>query len=298
MTTRRAETRAVMRLVNEFDATVLLSMRQHFPRGARERATMRLDIEDRARDRHAIDTNGGFDCELCPGIEHDPMPPNWSPANLTPQGRCAVLFPAPCAKDLQRGQPGWGPGERLLAGQLRSAGLKPARITWIPMVNCVPVDAQGRERPPDAAELAANWMRVIEYLDAADVRYVLLHGTQAIRAWRPDVKASEQSGVQGVMRHRWFVTPIPHGTAALRPNGIPMTEWSRSVAEFARRVTEDVGLAGLGTQCIKCRAGLYAYDPDGLALCGKHFKTHRDRTEKVTMNRAKERAAATQRGML
>lgn len=301
MVTRREETRALIRLLDTFDATLLLQVREHLPRTYRERLAHQLTAEDRERDRHAEDTNGGFDCPLYLGPStqgHDCIPAEFSPARLDPEGRCAVLFPAPCARDMVHGELGWSQGERLLADHLRRCGIPASHVAWIPLVGCAPTDAEGHQRPPTADELAAHWPTTLEYLDAADVRHVLLHGTHAVRAWRGDLKVTEQAGIQGLMLQRWFVTPIPHATAVLRPNGLPITEWSRWVTDFSQRVTENVGLEGLGTRCVKCGAGLYAYDADGIALCEEHFISHRDKGEKIQRTRQRKIAQQNQGRLL
>lgn len=298
MVTRREETRALMRLVNEMDATVLVNLKQRFPRGVRERVEHRIDAEDRARDTHTLGWGMGDGCTLNAEPDHDPIMPTWSPAKLGPEGRCAVLFPCPTLKDWAKGELGWGRGERFLADHLRQCGLPRDRVTWIPIVGCAPADASGQERPITEAERA--WWRphVLEYLDAADVRYVLLHGTAAVRAWRPDAKVTESAGVWGVMEREWVVMPVPHALATMRPDGLPITEWSRWITQFAQYVTEDGGLTGLGTSCTKCGSTLFAYDADGLALCEEHFEKFRDRRDKLKVKHDKQTQTKNQGTML
>ena len=73
MVTRREETRALMRLVNEMDATVLVNLKQRFPRGVRERVEHRIDAEDRARDTHTLGWGMGDGCTLNAEPDHDPI---------------------------------------------------------------------------------------------------------------------------------------------------------------------------------------------------------------------------------
>lgn len=259
---RREELRALTRLVDTFDATILIHMKQHFERGTVQRAADRIRVDDQIDRQHATCTLRHDD--------HQPLHPAWPNPVATHEGRYAIVCPPPAKQDWQRGEIGWSPTVRALTDTLNRAGAHRHHVTLIPVVGCRPTDATGRPRTLVAAEVAQHARLVRQAIDAADVRYVLFYGAHAARAWRPDLDIRQTAGRFGIHNREqvaFVLREPPSNTAPLHARA----EWAMQVERFAEAVTTDSGLTSLDTTCIHCHTPLFAYDPQGIALCETHF---------------------------
>lgn len=261
---RKQTTQALKRLVNQFDAQVLLHMRERpeLPQKERTRARLKLNADL-------------FDWWDRMGKNTDEiMFPNWADRESV----LTVVSPYPDAHESRHRMGPGQDGARSLYERVRWCGLSEQQVTWTYMVGTMHDAREGLPPMPADYALWSVWLPRI--LEAADTRHVILHGSPAIHAWRVDLKPGEFAGHTGIMGHRWYVTPVPHGDAALRRGGVNRKDWDRWVGGAVGRAIEGVGLQALDGHCIRCGEGLFAYDQDGIAWCEKHFERNWDKGRK------------------
>lgn len=294
---RKTELAAIRRLIDQFDADILLKRQPQLPRDSRYRAQSRRQLEDEALEWHHLRTHTINPCTVNTEPTHNPIMPAWSDYRLDPPGRIAVIGPAPSWEDARHGELGWSRSARLLEDVLRKAGVGREHITWISACWCWPDDGPKGNRPPTVQELDLWHHWTMQALDAADVDYVLLHGSHALRTWRQDLPVTALAGGLYLWNERWFVSAIPHTSAVLRPNGLPHSEWLRDIATFVGNVQEGSGFENFGTKCIDCGHSLYAYDGDGIPYCGEHFEKQYHAQERAK-NKNKKKPNPHQGAML
>lgn len=286
MARKKADDIRTMRLlIDNFGADVALEHKPVLPRDKRERVSMQMAVEDAAIDWHTSQHL----CTLNTGIpryaDHDPLMPRWASLDLPRESRVAVVGPAPSHMDGLKGEVGYAKPDRLLGQQLRSAGIDDSQITWLYCVWCWPDggsqgapstrgSSRGRllrmPRPPSSGELTAWHPFLKAALDAADVNYVLLHGLQAVNAWRPDLGMGQVVGSQYMWDNRWFVTPLHHATALKHLKETSAArDWELGIEQFAYRVENGVTFGEFPMRCTFCRDRYYACDDDGVAVCEK-----------------------------
>ncbi len=158
---------------------------------------------------------------------------------------------------------------KTLFSALSSAGLSHYDGAYLSVVGCHPND-EGTPRPAAPTEVAACRSNLLDALDAANVRYVMLSGVAATRSWRADLPLADVAGRLFVWRDRWLVMPTfsLQGVMTGAQDGV---QWRDHVRQFSYIVNEDVGLDALSRACIECGDGLYAYDDDGVPYCRAHF---------------------------
>jgi uracil-DNA glycosylase len=263
---------AMRRLINEFGAEIVLQQNPQLPRSTAERVGQRLAVEDAVVEWHTVSRGSRDDCTCNPDPEHDPILPAWSPPKLDRPGRIAVVGPVPTWEAVKHGELGWSKAERLLGQHLRHAGIAPDMVTWLTACWCWPRGSDDKtQRAPTPAELDRWRPWLMQALDAADVDYVLLHGAHAVGLWRSGIQVTATSGRLYLFADRWWVTPLPHASAVLRPDGIPATDWKRDIARFVGYVAEGLGFEALATDCHLCGGGFYAWDGDGVSWCADHY---------------------------
>lgn len=288
--TKADELRALRLLIDEMGADIIINRRTLPTLSRAQRLTARNDLEDAARDWHLMNTGTSAQCTAHPDPEHDPIMPLWSPYHLERPGRVAVVSPCPTWEAHKHGELGWSRAERLLSEHLRHAGIGRDMVSWLCACWCWPSAGEKDNRPPANAELDAWHPWLVKAVAAADVEYVLLHGAHAVRAWRPDLKVTATSGGIFLWQDRWLVTPIPHASAVLRQDGLPVNDWKRDVARFAGAVLEGAGLEAFSDKCIMCDRALYTWDGDGVPWCSEHFTKFNNRQQ-----RARDKAASNKR---
>lgn len=336
MATKRQTINAMRLLIDQFGAQIALEHQPPLPRDKRERLGMQMAVEDHAINWHTERLWSLDDCTLNGGINiglvnysgvtdtphgHDPLMPQWSNIRLPRESRVAVIGPAPTFEDAEKGEVGWSRADRLLGQTLRKAGLEDGQITWIHCVWCWPdggiADApssrgrsRGRQiripRPPTTRELNDWHPMMMAALDAADVDYVLLHGHQAVHAWRPDMSVEKALGAQFIWANRWMVSAVHHASYLSRERDAQVErEWREGVAQFVYRAVNGITWDAFARRCVLCKSGsgggtgtFYAWDEDGVAVCEKHMK---DNWGKATAARKKSKELIgqhNQKGML
>lgn len=287
--TKAEDLRALRLLIDTFDADIIFSLKDQPELTPARRALNRGYVEDDALLWH----EHHMSCATDPRDGHQPIMPLWSPYRLPRPGRVAVIGPCPTWDAVKHGGLGWSRAERMLSDQLRGAGIGRDMVTWINACWCWPaanLDGRGHDnRPPTNAEIDTWKSWTLSAIEAADVRYVLLHGAHAVRVWRPDLKVTALSGDLFLWNDKWFVTPIPHASNVMRENGLPIEEWKRGLSSFAGHVTEDVGLSGFSVKCIHCNHGFYAWDGDGVPYCSEHFNKFHARRDRAQQARGEPR---------
>lgn len=132
---------------------------------------------------------------------------------------------------------------------------------------CVP---EKLARPITLEDTALYRPWLLEAVQAAGARYVLLVGTRPHWQWRPDLRLNTTQGGVYVWRQRQIVCPV------VEPSTMPKHElpiWRRQVAKFLQVVKDGGGEDSLNQWCITCGGqtkGAYWYDPDGVPWCKDH----------------------------
>jgi len=110
---------------------------------------------------------------------------------------------------------------------------------------------------------------LLAQLHAADVGYVLLAGSQAVAAWRRDLRVSKVAGRVGIMGGQWYVGVVVHPLAVVREPTL-VRDWEQQIREFVEVVDAGAGMEMLADRCVVCTEPLSVYDADGMAWCAKH----------------------------
>ncbi len=146
-------------------------------------------------------------------------------------------------------------------------------------------------RAPSPRELEQWYPLLMAALDAADVEYVLLHGHQAVHAWRPDltVETVSRQHAQFMWNNRWLVSAVHHASYITRERDVVIEkQWKEGVAQFAYRAINGIVWDGFARGCVMpgsggagtvCMAGFYGWDEDGVAMCQKHYRAEFGKAE-------------------
>jgi hypothetical protein len=268
--TQRRELAALIRVIDTFGADIAVSTQPPLPRTTKERVQMRLAVEEEA---------SMFGGELLP---------LWSPPRLDRPGRVAVVTSG------RDGEPGFSKPDRMVQHTLRHAGIPVDRVAWVPAVW-----RWDNPTAPPSPEMVDLWQPfVLRALDAADVDFILLHGSVALQAFRFDIKISQAVGRQFIWQRRWFVTPVASANSVLRKDGQPEAEWRRAIVAFADRVNDNHGLNGLSDTCLLCGNFMYAWDDDGVPYCRDHFEKNWRRHEAAKARIIRNRKVLQQGALL
>lgn len=187
--------------------------------------------------------------------------------------RICVLGEAPGAVEDKEGIPFCGPAGQLLAELLARVGIDPTKCAYVNTISCYPA----RTRTPNKAEVAACRDNMLAQMDLVDPRYVLVLGSTALSAWRPDLKISKVHGrpfwVGGMDHDRDAVIfwPTYHPAAILHQPG------------YLKPVEEDLGMFKVLIEvddlfevwpedCVMCSKDVYEYDENGIGYCSEHRK--------------------------
>jgi len=185
---------------------------------------------------------------------YEGAPPEWAKNNLP--SRVVVVWDRPTR---------WGaPHRAFLRRLLLGAGLYDDYVThlW-----AWPYDQ--RDQPLES-QVLSNRQLIMDTLEAANGRYVLLLGGAVMRLWRRDLTIKQVAGSSGVWDNRWIVFPMVNPYQVMRE---PMLqgEWRMMMYEFIDLVlNNDDGR--LMRQCVtpECSDGVFVYDPDGIGWCKRH----------------------------
>jgi len=268
----RDERRYIANLIDKFGADVLISMipaPTHHPVAV---AVARVNVSETVEE-----------CRLCPlgSTATCHVPAEWPGRRHRAPARFAVLGEAPGPEEDARGRPFVGRAGQLLRGALSKGSVNSDDVVYLNTVSCFPheqeVSPRGKVRKvirqPTDAEMLACRRNFLAQLDAANVRYVLICGSTALKAWRKDLRITQCQGKLGVMLNKWFVYPVLHPAAILR--GIEtVSEWERRIWRFIEIVEGDEGTTALETKCSKfgeCGERFWMYDKDGLPWCEGHW---------------------------
>lgn len=193
-----------------------------------------------------------------------------------PRVRMAVDDPtrpatfAVLSDQMTAGQRGWLEG--IIQSAFRDEGVN---VAWCNVVSC---QVEGRTTPPIVAQARCRpWM--LDQLDIADTRYVLLMGGVALRAWRSDFTVGAHVGRVGLWGDAFVVMAAPHPGTTLMAKGAEkrqgvkdlqgwMDDWVQVVRGGERAVWD-----ALPTVCSKasCASDHITYvDRDGQPWCGVH----------------------------
>ena len=199
---------------------------------------------------------------------------------LDDPGRPATF--AVLSDQMTAGQRGW------LEATIEAAFGDDVNVAWCNVVSC---QVEGRATPPIVSQARCRpWM--LDQLDLADTRYVLLMGGVALRAWRSDFTVGAHVGRVGLWGDAFVVMTAPHPGTVLMAKG---AEKRQGVADLQRWMDEWAGVVqggeravfdSLPTVCSKasCASDHITYvDRDGQPWCGVHEDVGR-----VTWQRVRE----------
>lgn len=142
---------------------------------------------------------------------------------------------------------------------------------WEPVVShlwCCPVPGKAAT----TTELATFRPWLLEGVQAAGARHVLLVGSRALWMWRPELRLSTTQYGQYLWRQRQVVMPV------LDPAGCTKAEfvvWQQAVVKFARAAKADEDYLVQGgchamVNKVTCVEAPYWYDSDGVGWCRGH----------------------------
>lgn len=252
------EDAAIKRLVEQFGAEVLVSL-ETLP-------TMKRS--QRARARHAA-IDAAFDCTACGLCEHvarkDDRGPVYPKESFMTPSDLIVLTLHPRTGDDRY--------HRVIRHALSNLDyVDPDRVSFVPVVSCVPRDDEGALRTPTQQHRTACEANLYRALEAANTPYVLAIGQPALKAWR-DLRLEQVKGIIGTWRNRWTITAVEHPAAPLREGKAAMRQWYGDVARAVDVLYGDLSV-GIGTTCTQsgCNDESFAWDGDAMPWCRRHFK--------------------------
>lgn len=201
-------------------------------------------------------------CDLC---NHPKILPTVGPSTF------AVV-----SEKMTSGQRGW------LETMIDGAWTEVPEVGWCNVVSCStdqtpPIRAQARCRP---------WL--LDQLDIADTRFVLLVGGVALRAWRSDFTLQGHAGRVGIWGYDpettaggWVVMAVPHPATVLMAKGREKKqgiEDLRGWLQVWKQVVAGDVLEHLPRTCSKpsCAQDTITYvDVDGQPWCATHEQVGR-----------------------
>lgn len=257
---RTTDAAMVDRLVREFGAKVLLETALVEPHGRNSKEV--------ADERSEVAVQVGT-CRQCTLYAKCNMPV-WAEWGTSEYPQVTVIGDSPGPQEDKHEQPFVGPSGKLIRHEFRAQGL--TDVTYMNTVSCFP-NVDGRVRPPAFTESYACRKNLFAQLEASNSKYVVLAGNSAVQAWRSELKISKVVNKLFVWNDRWLVYPIFHPSYVLRNRTDPQVHmaWVEGIRKFADIVTEDLGLLGLSSSCIKCGVEMKVYDKDGVPWCGQHY---------------------------
>lgn len=145
------------------------------------------------------------------------------------------------------------------------------RVSFVPVVSCVPRDEDGALRVPTQQHRSACEANLYGALHAANSPYVLAIGQPAVKAWR-DLRLDQVRGTVGTWQDTWTITAVEHPAVPMREGKVAMKQWYSDVGRAIDLLYGDI-TTGLGHVCIapKCTTGAWAWDTDALPWCERHF---------------------------
>ena len=135
-------------------------------------------------------------------------------------------------------------------------------------------------------------------LEAADTRFVLLHGAHALHSWRPDLTLKQYAGRVGLWNKRWWVVPVPQVDGiTTRRSEWSMEDWLRMVGRFVdlasgpdpfhhieRSCVHRTGRSGSGL----CDVGASHWDEDAVPYCDQHWQGDQEKKQEVARKKDRE----------
>lgn len=250
----RRERRILRDIIDTFNGTILFQWRPPLPALPKQRVIMQSRIDDRVY-----------------GCGGDVVP-YWARPSLDRPGRVAVVHAVPSKSDHAAGTMGNGVSAHRVRSGLAAGGIAASMVTEIATVPMF------LDRMPTVDEMATHHNLLLDAIDAADVDYVLLHGSHALHCWRPDLTLAQMAGKVGLWRSRWWVSAIYHAESAYQGHGmLTREEWMGSIVRFTDLVNAPDPFKMVHERCIArtksglCEAGAYAWDEDALPWCDEHF---------------------------
>lgn len=132
-------------------------------------------------------------------------------------------------------------------------------------------------------------------LEAADTKFVLLHGAHALHSWRPDLTLKQYAGRVGLWQKRWWVVPVPQvDGVTTRRSEWSMEDWNRMIGRFVDLATGPDPFHHIERSCVHrigrerlCDVGASHWDEDAVPYCDQHWQ--RDQEKKAEVMRRKAR---------
>lgn len=236
----------------------------------------------RYRSRARRQTAECDDCRLCE-LGHGPVPMTVGRGARGIRAPFAVVGEAPGPEEDRKKEVFIGPAGRFLRSIMESRNLDPDRGVWLNAVSCVPRDKDmGKFRLPTTEEQLACRGNMLRQLEASGAQLVMLAGSVATGAFRPDLRVTKATSRFFVWHLPWgdaLVMPVLHPSGVLR-NKATFPEFRLGVELFAAAVEaidEDDfrPLEWLELQCIRCGKQMYQRDRDGVAYCEEHWERYK-----------------------
>jgi hypothetical protein len=123
------------------------------------------------------------------------------------------------------------------------------------------------KRPATTEDNARYRPWLLEAVQAAGARYVLLVGSRASWQWRPDLPLSKTQGKAFLWRQKQVVYPV---ISPLNISKADILPWRKQIARFCQIVHDSRDLDALSDTCVECGKQLWWYDSDGVAWCRDH----------------------------
>lgn len=164
--------------------------------------------------------------------------------------KVAVIWPTPADH-----------GRSPVARALISAGIWGNNVAHFPMV----MDDQ-----PVTVETMAYWRPYLQRaITAAGTKYLITIGPRTLWFWRPDLALRDVEGKAFIHRSRHVILPMAD---PVNLDKYEVAEWRTKFANMCKVIRDNQDIDALDTQCVKrgCSAGVYYYDPDGVAWCKEH----------------------------
>lgn len=228
-----------------------------------DRARLRSRITRQVRECRRCDLGPG---SLCGGVCREPVAPALQAiGRLTTGLITGVLGEAPDKEDDELGRGFMGKPGKLLRTLLGDVGFD--GMWTMHMVNCRPAAPHPTEQETEACGI--NLEGSMDGMHAGGIHHVLLVGAGPTKAWRPDLKVTNDHGVVGIWRrYNVMVMPVLHPASILRSKEFLVS--IREDLEKWREVVEDGTLAALEQQCVRCGGDPSMWDADGLPWCYRH----------------------------
>jgi hypothetical protein len=249
---RKEERAALTRLIDHFDAEVLVNITPPPTRMPRERAMARGQIAEQYESCTGCSLHQVRQVFDDIGAEY----PNFTtPMHLT----VVTAFP-----------PVRGEQYRKMVEHAVKRHVPLANVAWVPVIGCVPRNELGGVlRPASKIEVRgcqANFHRSIE---AAGAPHVLFVGKDAMAAWRDDLTIEQVRNVTGVFRGTYLCSAVDHPANAKRKS--ERVQWIEDAAHTVWRLMNETGLEVRGCTTKGCIKPFLGFDGDGIGWCAEHL---------------------------